>query len=394
MRTFGKWLGRALLALVLAAAVLGLWKREEITRLWAVNTLFDADRIVGNFSNMDRAFLTTPVPRGGGPVVGLPQGPALTLPDGTQDWIAERAVTSLLVLKDGRIVHESYHLGTGPDDRRISWSVAKSYLSALFGILVEDGAIASLDAPVTEYAPRLEGGAYGRATIRDVLQMSSGVSFDEDYLDYHSDINRMGRVIALGGTMDGFAAGLTDTFTDPGTDWQYVSIDTHVLGMVIRAATGRSVPDLLSEKILARLGQEQAAYYLTDGEGVAFVLGGLNLTTRDYARFGAMIAAGGRWQGEQVVPEAWIAESTAASAPTDPGETGYGYQWWIPVRAGPGEFMGRGIYGQYLYIDRQGGVVIVTTAADRAFREPGVHAANVEMFRRIAAEAEELDGTG
>jgi CubicO group peptidase (beta-lactamase class C family) len=394
MRVFGKWLGRVLLALVLAAAAVGLWKREEIVRLWSVNTLFHADRIVDNFSNMDRAFLTVPVHRGDGPVVDLPQGPALTLPEAAQDWIEDRAVTSLLVLKDGRILHESYHLGTGPDDRRISWSMAKSYLSALFGILVEEGAIASLDAPVTDFAPRLAGGAYEGATIREVLQMASGVSFDEDYLDYQSDINRMGRVIALGGTMDGFAAGLTDTFTEPGTDWQYVSIDTHVLGMVIRGATGRSVPELLSEKILSKLGQEQDAYYLSDGEGVAFALGGLNLTTRDYARFGAMIAAGGRWQGEQVVPEDWIAESTAASAPTDPDESGYGYQWWIPAGARPGEVLGRGIYGQYLYIDRQDGIVIVTTAADRAFREPGVHDANVAMLRRIAAKAEELDGTG
>ena len=394
MRTFGKWLGRVLLALVLAAAVVGIWKREEIGRLMVVNSLFDADRIVENFSSMSAAFLNTPVPRGAGPVSDLPRDPDLALPDGTQAWIEDRAVTSLLVLQDGRIVHESYHLGTGPDDRRISWSVAKSYLSALFGILVAEGSIASLDDPVTRYAPLLEGGAYGRATIRDVLQMSSGVTFDEDYLDYHSDINRMGRVLALGGTMDGFAAALTDTFAPPGAGWKYVSIDTHVLGMVIRGATGRGVPELMSEKILSKLGQEQDAYYLTDGEGVAFVLGGLNLTTRDYARFGAMIEAGGRWQGTQVVPEDWIAESTAASAPTDPGESGYGYQWWVPVGAGPGEFLGRGIYGQYLYIDQPRDVVIVTTAADRDFRKDGVHERNVEMFRQIAAAAEDFDGAG
>ncbi len=394
MRTLGKWLGRLLLAAILAVVVIGIWKREEIGRLLAVNTLFDDKRIVANFSNMDAAFLTTPVPRGAEPVAELPDGPDLTLPEGTEAWIEERAVTSLLVLRDGRILHESYHLGTGPDDRRISWSMAKSYLSALFGILASEGAIGSLDDPVTQYAPELSGGAYDGATIRDVLQMSSGVTFDEDYLDYDSDINRMGRVIALGGSMDGFAAGLTETFTEPGTDWQYVSIDTHVLGMVIRGATGRSVAELMSDRIIAKLGQDRDAYYLTDGEGVAFVLGGLNLTTRDYARFGAMIEQDGRWQGKQIVPKDWIAESTTASAPTDPGEIGYGYQWWIPVGAQPGEFMGRGIYGQYLYIDQARDVVIVTTAADRSFRDPGVHEQNVEMFRRIATEAEKLDGTG
>ncbi len=388
MRTFGKWLGRVLLMALLAAVVMGVWKRDEITRLLAVNSLFDADRIVGNFSAMDAAFLNVAVSRGDGPTVDLPHGPSFDLPDSAQDWITEQAVTSLLVMKDGAIRHEEYFLGTGPGDRRISWSIAKSYLSALFGVVQEEGAIASLDDPVTQYAPLLAGGAYDGATVRNVLQMTSGVVFDEDYLDYNSDINRMGRVLALGGLMDDFAAGLTATEAQPGARWQYVSIDTHIVGMVIRGATGRSIPDLMSEKIMAPLGLEHEPYYVTDGAGVAFVLGGLNLTTRDYARFGQMILQDGEWQGRQVVPADWIRESTAASAPTEPGRTGYGYQWWMPADATEGEFFGRGIYGQYLYIDRQKGVVIVVTAADRGFRDPGVHEANIDMLRAIAAAAE------
>lgn len=384
MRTAGKWLGRILLSLALAAVVVGVWKREELTRLMAVNSLFAADRIVENFSNMDKAFLTVPVARGSLATSALPYGPETRLPDGTADWIAERDVTSLLVMKDGQIRYEEYFLDTGADDRRVSWSIAKSYLSALFGVLLADGTIGSLDDPVTQYAPELRGTAYDGASIRNVLHMASGVVFDEDYLDPNSDINRMGRVVALGGTLDDFAASFTETFAAPGESWKYVSIDTHVIGMVIRGATGRSVADLLSEKIIAPLGQEYDAYYLTDGAGTAFVLGGLNLTTRDYARFGQMILQDGMYGGQQVVPPGWIAESTEASAPTEPGRIGYGYQWWIPKGAHAGEFMGRGIYGQYLYIDQAADVVIVVTAADRNFREPGVDDSNVEMFRRIA----------
>jgi CubicO group peptidase (beta-lactamase class C family) len=383
MRPVLRWLARILLALVLAAVTVGLWKREEITRLMAVNTLFDEDRIVANFSNMDGAFLTVPVPRGDGPVSSLPIGPEATLPEDTGAWIDARAVTSLLVMKDGRIVHESYHLGTGELDRRISWSMAKSYLSVLFGILMDEGAIASLDDPVTDYAPELAGSAYDGASIRHVLQMTAGVEFDEDYLDYNSDINRMGRVLALGGTMDGFAAGLTARAAPPGERWHYVSIDTHIIGMVIRGATGRDIPSLLSEKVIAPMGLEAAPYYLSDGEGVAFVLGGLNLTTRDYARFGQMVLNGGRWNGQQIVPSDWLAASTAKSAPTEPGRIGYGYQWWIPKDARPGEVFARGIYGQYIFIDRARGAVIVVTAADRDFRDPGVHDANVTMMRAI-----------
>ena len=384
MRRFGKWLGRILLALVLAAAVVGVWKREEITRLWAVNSLFSAEKIVHNFSNMDAAFLSVSVPRGDGPVSPLPRGAEITLPDDAGQWIRERAVTSLLVLQDGQIRFEDYYLGTGPDDRRISWSIAKSYLSVLFGILQEEGAIASLDDPVTKYAPKLTGTAYDGASIRNVLNMASGITFDEDYLDKNSDINRMGRAIALGGTLDDFTASFTETFAAPGETWQYVSIDTHVIGMVIRGATGRSVTNLLAEKVVAPLGLEQDGYYVTDGAGVAFVLGGLNFTTRDFARFGQMVLQNGEYAGQHVVDAAWIAESTKASAPTSPGKIGYGYQWWIPVGAHEGEFMGRGVYGQYLYMDQSRGVLIVTTGADRKFREKGVNRSNVEMFRKIA----------
>ena len=384
MRTVLKWLARICVALFLAALVVGIWKREQISRLLAVNSLFAQDTIVANFSNMGAAFLTRPVPRGDGPVSALPQGPEMTVPPEIQNWIANRAVTSLIVLKDGAIVHESYYQGTTPGDLRISWSMAKSYVSALFGTLLTDGTIASLDDPVIKYAPALAGGAYGDATIRNVLNMASGVVFDEDYLDFKSDINRMGRVLALGGTMDNFAARLSDTFAAPGAQWKYVSIDTHIAGMVIRGATGRDVPSLLSERIIAPLGLEQTPYYLTDGVGVAFVLGGLNMTTRDYARFGLMYAQNGRYGDVQVVPADWVAASTRPSAPTAPGRIGYGFQWWIPDGSDPGVFMARGIYGQYIYIDQTRGVVIVTAAADRAFRDPGVNDRNIAMFRTIA----------
>lgn len=384
MRSVLKWTLRALAMLILAAAVLGVWKREEITRLMAVNSLFAEDRIVGNFSAMDRLFWTVPMARGDGPVSPLPQGAAMTPPDGFDDWIGARAVTALVVLKDGEIRHESYHLDTTAADRRISWSVAKSYLSALMGIVLEDGAIDSLDDPVTKYAPELAGSAYDGASILNVLQMASGVTFDEDYLDFNSDINRMGRVLALGQSMNGFAAGLRARFTEPGRQWQYVSIDTHVIGMVIEGATGRSIPDLMQEKLIAPMGLEADPLYVTDGHGTAFVLGGLNLTTRDYARFGQMFLQMGEWNGTQIVPMDWVAASTEPSAPTAPGAEQYGLQWWMAPDARPGEYFARGIYGQYIYIDRARAVVIAANGADRRFREAGAHEQMIAMFRRIA----------
>ena len=384
MRRLGRIVFRIILVLVIVVAALAIWKREEIQRLLVVNSLFDADKIVGNFSSMEAAFLKTDLPKGDGPTYVFPKGEAITLPVGADQWIKDRSVTSLIVLKDGEMRFEEYYLGTSAEDRRISWSVAKSYLSALFGVVMAEGAIDSLDDPVIKYAPELAASAYKDATVRNVLNMASGVEFDEDYLDFNSDINRMGRVLALGQKMDDFTASIDSSFAEPGASWQYVSIDTHVIGMVIRGATGRPISELLTEKILAPLGMEQDGYYVTDGVGVAFVLGGLNFTTRDYARFGQMIANDGAFNGAQIVPADWITASTTPSAPTKEGRQQYGFQWWMPSDARPGEYFARGIYGQYIYIDHPRNIVIVTNGADRGFRNQGVNSSNIEMFRTIA----------
>ena len=383
--------GFTLGVVLVAVLILGLIHQDRVTRLMAVNSLFAEDRIVANFSSMNDLFFHTPLPRGDAPISPLPEGTQMLLPTGYDAWLTDRAVTAVVVLKNGEIAHEGYFKGTSATDARISWSVAKSYLSTLFGIAVENGEIASLDELVTEYAPALAGTAYDGASIRNVLNMASGVVFDEDYFDFWSDINKMGRVLALGGSMDRFAAGLDETFAPAGETWQYTSIDTHVLGMVLRGATGRSVPELLREQIVEPMGLEADGSYLTDGNGVAFVLGGLNFTTRDYARFGQMVLQGGQWQGKQIVSEAWLTEATRASAPTRTGRERYGYQWWIapdeditdPAHA----FYGRGVYGQYLYIDPKRDVVIAVNGADRRFRDDGVNDANIAMFRAMAEAA-------
>ena len=382
MRRLIRFALRALLVLVLIVAALAIWKRDEIKRLMAVNSLFEAENIVHNFDHMNELFLTHPLSRGAGPISPLPEGPAAVLPKEAKQWIKDRNVTAMVVLKNGQLVHEGYYLGTRPEDLRISWSVAKSFLSALFGVLQAEGAFASLDDPVEKYAPLLKGSAYEGVTIRDVLTMSSGVAFNEDYLDFNSDINKMGRVLALGGSMDEFAANLKLREAEPGSRWHYVSVDTHVLGMVIRGATGKDIPALLETRILAPMGFEEAPYYVTDGLGVSFVLGGLNVMTRDYARFGQMIAQGGLWQGKQVVPADWVKASTSPQAKDS---SAYGFQWWIPPDATPGEVMAQGIYGQYIYINPSLNVVIAVNAADRGFEEAGVNEGNIAMLRNIAA---------
>ncbi|MEM9013448.1 MAG: serine hydrolase [Pseudomonadota bacterium] len=400
-----KWGGRILGLLVLVAAIALALNWSRVERLSAVMSLFEPDRIVTNHSNMNQLFETAALPRGDGPMAALPMAPG-SLPTSFEhggeshdiaDWMASHATTSIVVLHDGALIYEDYLQGTTAEDRRISWSVAKSFLSVLLGTVVEEGAIASLDDPVVQYVPELEGSAYQDATVRNVAQMASGVAFNEDYLDFNSDINRMGRVLALGFSMDDFAAGLTETVRPPGEAWAYVSIDTHVLGMVIRGATGRSATELMAERVIAPLGMESEPYYVTDGYGVAFVLGGLNMMTRDYARFGQMVLDGGVAPGGRIVSEAWIAESIAPSAPPRPARTArsgaprYGFQWWIPDGARPGEVFAVGIYDQFVYIDRQSRVVVAMNSANRGFAEPGNLDGQIALFRAIRDHVADTD---
>ena len=395
-----KWAGYTAAALLVVAAIGAALNWDRLVRLNAVNTLFAESKIVHNFSNMSAAFFNTPVPSSGSVVpwkvaeMALPQsfeagGQTFQL----AEWLERTATTSFLVVQDGTIVHEAYYLDTAPDDLRISWSMAKSFLSAAFGVAVTEGKI-DLDAAVDSYVPALADSAYKGVSVRSVLNMASGVTFDEDYLDFWSDINKMGRVLALGGSMDAFAASLTGRDREAGTARQYVSIDTHVLAMVLRAVTGEKLPKYMADKVITPLGFEKQPYYLTDSEGNAFALGGMNATTRDYARFGQMILDNGKWQGERVLPAGWVVASTLRSAPaaSEPDGFDYGYQWWVPtesVRNG-GDFMARGIYGQYIYVNPRNRTVIVRTAANRKFRESvegGVYTGHVfvDMFRTISS---------
>ncbi len=371
-------------------------------RLMRVNSLFDKKLIVQNFSNMREMFFHVDIniaPEPPSPLAISPQA----IPDSfifrqktfdTRDWIDARSLTAMVVLKDTKLVHEAYFRGTTPQDLRISWSVAKSLLSAAIGVAVAEKKIANLDAQVIDLVPSLKKTAYDGVTIKNLLQMASGVYFNEDYLDYNSDINKMGRVLALGGSMDEFAASLKNRGWEPGSRNHYVSIDTHVLGMILRAATGQPAHEYVAEKILGPLKLEANPYYLTDGLGVAFVLGGINMCTRDYARFGLMFAQNGLFEGRQIVAKNWVKTSTVASAPppieeldgTDDGALGYGYQWWLAPKPRAGEFFAHGIYGQFIYVNQSQNVVIATNAADLDFTEGDgrVTLEHIAFFREIA----------
>jgi hypothetical protein len=390
---------RILVGLLVILVVAGVWNREKIYRLYKVNSLFNEADIVRNFVSMDRFFKFHMVKRSG-PVyeLGREQG---RLPESyafrgeersLADYLTRSATTALLVARDGRIVFEEYYLGTKESDRRISWSVAKSFVSALVGIALAEGRIKSVMDPVTDYAPELKGSGYEGVPLKHVLQMSSGVKFNEDYMDFNSDINRMGRILALGGALDKFASEIVSE-RGSGTRRQYVSMDTHVIGMVLKRAVGMGLADYLAEKLWSKLGPEDDAIWLTDDHGMEFALGGLNMRTRDYARLGLLYLQQGMWNGEQVVPADWVRASVTPDAPhLQPGENplsntrlGYAYQWWIPENP-DGEFMALGIYGQFIYVNTEAGLVIVKNSADRHFADNYYESdfEAVAVFRAIA----------
>jgi len=385
-----------IVSLILVSLLAYNWSR--VAQLYGTITLFDEGVIVENFMNMNKIFPSVEIVSTSSPYffsskpVVLPTTYIYKDETHSIDSFLERSqTTALLVLKGDDITHESYYQGTDEADRRISWSVSKSFLSAIFGVAVERGAIKSIEDQVIDYVPELIGSGYENVSIKDVLQMSSGVRFDEDYQNFNSDINRFGRNMALGGSFDDFAKTLVNE-REPGTFLHYVSIDTQVLGWVLRKATGETIVDYFNKHLWSEIHPEANTYYVTDGSGEPMVLGGLNMRTRDYAKFGRLYRDNGRWNGKQVIPEEWVKSSVTPDAEhLQPGvrdsseiDLGYGYQWWLPLNADQ-EFMALGVYDQFIYVNQKANVVIVKNSTNTRFMENNFESAHetVEVFRAI-----------
>ena len=381
---------------VLLERLLG-WRAR---RLWRALFLFHEETIVENFLNMNRYFPTSGVRRSAEPY-HFQYGEPIELPKqfswngrayDSAEWLRYTGTNGLLILKNDHIIFEQYYQGHSETTRHISWSVAKSFVSALFGIAVERGFVRSIEETVTDYLPEMRGTGYDGVRIKDVLQMSSGVRFNEDYGDFKSDINRFGRVMALGGSFAKFAASLENE-RPPGTFLHYVSIDTQVLGMILMRVTDMSLSALLEQWLWRPLGMEHDAYWLTDSEGMEMALGGLNATLRDYAKFGRLYLHKGNWNGQQIVPTDWVQASVTPDAPhlqtgeNDLSETtwGYGLQWWIPDNA-DGEFLAVGIYNQNIYVLPKDNLVIVKQSANHHYTEDDYISSEeaVAFYRTVA----------
>jgi CubicO group peptidase (beta-lactamase class C family) len=284
------------------------------------------------------------------------------------EYLERQRATGLLVLKDGRIVTERYRYGRKDDARFLSFSMAKSIVSLLVGVAQARGQIASLDDSADTYARELAGTPYGATSIRQLLRMSSGLTFSERY-DGQDDIARMGR--AFSGASDGTLSVLRSIGErhDPaGEKFTYSSAETDVLGRVVRGATGRTVAELTREWIWQPMGAEHPAFWRIGRDGREAFSGSFNASLRDWGRLGLLLAQDGVVDGRQVVPREYLLDATdpARQPPAfrprrATAYFGYGYQFWLlPGRER--SFVLQGVHGQAVYVHPAAGVVLVVTS--------------------------------
>ena len=317
---------------------------------------------VAGYRNMDKISWTRAVPAGGD---AFPLPTELRELGGIEinteqvsmtvdEYVRKQNVAGLIVVKNGTVVYERYELGNTRESRWLSYSVAKSVTSLLVGAALKDGYIRSVDEPVTDYLPRLRNSAYDTSSIRNVLQMASGVEWTEVYDDPQSDINRV-----TWPTLELYEyLRNKPRAAAPGETYNYNTGETNLVGTLVRSAVGNNLSTYLSEKIWKPFGMEYDAYWVLSEEGGGeFGGSSLNATLRDYARIGLFALRNGRLSnGETVLPDGWMAESVTPSA----GNAEYGYLWWLH---GDAAYSAAGIFGQGIYVSPREDLVIALHSA-------------------------------
>jgi len=334
------------------------------------------DLAVSTYRNIDRLFPTHTIKAGGHPYP-LPKsdqqlGNVKFTQEGKKydlyDFVALDSITAMLVIKDGKIVYETYQRGNTKKTRWMSMSMAKSITSTLAGVAIKDGLIKGLDAQVVDYVPKLKGSAYDGVTLRNVLMMSSGVKWNETYTDPKSD--RRALLNAQISQKPGSAVELMGKLpkaAEPGTLNNYSTGETQILGEVVRGAVKMPLADYLSQKIWAPFGMESdAKWWLDSPDGVEIGGSGISATLRDYGRFGLFFLNNGAIDGQSILPDGWVKEATTPKELKGGKPLDYGYMWWTAwteASVKDGAFAAVGIQGQNIYVNPANNVVIVTFGA-------------------------------
>ena len=377
--------------------------KDLYTRVTVIGTLFSGEEQYENLNRFYKFIDSSTLSPSSNPL-NLKSSKTISLPAsfnfndaviGTENFLKRTDTSALLILQNGRIQFEKYWLTGGENVQWMSMSVAKSFISALVGIAIRDGHINNIEEAISDYVPELKNSPYNNVRIKDVLQMSSGASWNEDYSDPESDINRWAKIFALGGSFDEFIQTLSYDFK-PGTRNHYNSMDTQALGMLVDRATGKTITNYMTEMLWHPMGASNEGYWLLDSEGMEMAFAGLNITARDYAKFGELYRLDGRLNGQQIVPKSWVKDSITPDGPhLTPGNNplsdyplGYGYQWWVPG-GDKGEFMAIGVYNQMIYVAPESNMVIVKLSANSSYgtdedTDMASELETIEFFRAIA----------
>lgn len=284
-------------------------------------------------------------------------------------YMKRNAVTGFLVLKDNQIIYERYFHGADQQSRFLTNSVGKSITSTLVGIALEEGKIDSINDPVIKYLPWLEKSGYQRVTLKQALEMATGVDLSYDPYDPHSSTHQFNSAALTGVPTfrNLLMAVKANPKIKPGAEFDYENENSEVLGFVIEKAVGMPFNEYLQNKIWSKIGAESDAFlYRAKAQPDQCAFGCVSATVRDYGRFGLMMMYGGSLDGTRVVNSAWVTEATSpVKFPVpmkDSANLSYGYQWWIPSGSDHA-FQGMGIFGQILYVNPAKHIVIVETAA-------------------------------
>ncbi len=384
-------------ALIIAALVLGAAglyaTADKETRGLIANLptnrsvlFWSSDTRNAAFRAMDRlGFLAKSRDIAAGPkVLGLPAGKPLSAGVDFAAYMKDQGTAGLVILHDGKIREDRYGLAFDANGRWTSFSVAKSLTSTMVGAAIKDGHIKSLDDKVSDYIADLKGSVYEQVSVTQLLTMTSGVQWDEDYFSPTSDVAKFNEHKAQAGkdVTVGYMRELKRA-APPGTRWHYSTGETNLIGVLISSATGKTISQYLSEKIWAPFGMEQKATWILGSSGHEISGCCVSAATRDFARFGLFMLAGGIVNGKPVVPDGWIAKATTRQADIGVPGKGYGFQWWT---YDDGSYAAQGIFGQGIFIDPKRKLVIATNGNWHKANEPdGLGARRDKLYRQIQA---------
>ena len=296
----------------------------------------------------------------GGTAFPMPRGAPISIPMNVEMYMREQRTAGLVIIQDGKLRLERYGLGFDANGQWTSFSVAKSFTSTLVGAAIKDGFIKSIEDKVSDYIPHLKGSAYDAVSIKQLLTMTSGVRWNEDYEDKNSDVALFNEHKAEPGVDATVSYMRTLSREAPAGDkWAYKTGETNLIGVLVSSATGKTLSAYLSEKIWAPFGMEHNGSWLLGSTGHEISGCCIQASTRDFARFGQFMLAGAQIDGKPVLPEKWIAAATTRQADIGHPGKGYGYQWWTDD---DGSFAAQGIFGQGIFIDPKRKLVIASNS--------------------------------